>query len=52
MPSQLTNVTSVVTTLLATLTSVVSVIVANPIMLIPIAGGLVGVGIGIFKKMK
>ena len=48
----MTEVSAVVTVLLTTLSSVVTTVIANPIMLIPIAAGLVGVGIGIFKKMK
>ena len=52
MDTQLTSVTAVVTVLMSTLTTVITTIVANPIMLIPIAGGLIGVGIGIFKRIK
>jgi len=48
----MTEVSAVVTVLLTTLTSVMTTVVANPILLIGIAGGLIGTGIGIFKKIK
>jgi len=53
MPAtQLTKVGEVVTVLLATLTTVINTVIANPILLIGIAGGLIGTGISIFKKIK
>lgn len=48
----LSSVKTVFTFLLGLVTDVLAVIVANPILLIPIGAGLVGTGIMIFKKMK
>lgn len=52
MDSSLTAVKAVFTFLLGTVTDVLALIVANPILLIPIGAGLVGTGIMIFKKIK
>lgn len=45
-------VRSVFTFLLSTVTDVLGIVIANPVLLIPIGAGLVGTGIMIFKKIK
>jgi uncharacterized YccA/Bax inhibitor family protein len=42
----------VVASIMTILGTVVTTVIANPILLIGVAGGLVGTAIAIFKKMK
>jgi hypothetical protein len=52
MASQLDGVKAVVTVLLGMITDILAVIMANPVLIIPIAAGLIGTGIMVFKKIK
>jgi hypothetical protein len=50
--TQLDSVMTVLTVLLSVVTTVIDTVVANPILLIGVAGGLVGTAIAVFKRMK
>lgn len=52
METQLTTIKPIFTFLLGLVTDVLAVIIANPIMLIPIGAGLVFTGIGIFRALR
>jgi beta-lactamase regulating signal transducer with metallopeptidase domain len=50
--TQLDSVSAVLTVIMGVVTTVINTIIANPILLIGLAGSLVGTAIMVFKKMK
>lgn len=48
----MTEVTSGITNLGTIMTSVVGMITGNPILVLFLAAGVVGLGIGLFRKLK
>ena len=52
MATQLDGFNAVITFLLGLITQVIAVLIANPILMVGVAVGLIGSAIAIFKKIK
>lgn len=52
MSAILTGMTEVTTALTGVVTSVITVVIAQPLLLIPVLMGFVGAGIGLFSRLR
>jgi hypothetical protein len=52
MTSELDTIKSVFTFLIGLMGDIITVLLAHPMLLIPIAAGLVGIGISIFRNAR